>query len=185
VLHLTKNIQIQINCILILAQLILSGCGEGTISDPTGETFQDVQLSSWCEVEPNPVFVDTPYWIHAGNLPKSEWIQMVIENPTGTKKFDIQSDSEGLLNLKYISSATGTGTIGLYWIYYKQYLFLTSCSFEISPQPECGNNLCEETETCTNCIADCGFCPFQCGDGFCMGEESCVNCPEDCNPCPP
>ncbi|OYT42507.1 MAG: hypothetical protein B6U86_00160, partial [Candidatus Altiarchaeales archaeon ex4484_43] len=50
----------------------------------------------------------------------------------------------------------------------------------------CGNSICEATETCENCPADCGSCPMGavCGNGICEATETCENCPADCGSCP-
>lgn len=47
---------------------------------------------------------------------------------------------------------------------------------------QCGDNTCEGPESCSNCSADCGLCPY-CGDGTCNGSETCTTCPGDncCN----
>jgi hypothetical protein len=49
------------------------------------------------------------------------------------------------------------------------------------PGPECGDNVCDEGETCASCSNDCGVC---CGDGRCDSEEGedCGTCVEDCGP---
>ena len=49
----------------------------------------------------------------------------------------------------------------------------------------CGNSICESSETCSTCPADCGTCPPACGDGVCNGTETCSSCPADCGICPP
>jgi uncharacterized repeat protein (TIGR01451 family) len=52
----------------------------------------------------------------------------------------------------------------------------------------CGNDTCEENETCSNCEADCGACAPEepsCGDATCNGDETCNNCSADCGVCPP
>ncbi|RLI91170.1 MAG: hypothetical protein DRO89_04515 [Candidatus Altiarchaeales archaeon] len=50
----------------------------------------------------------------------------------------------------------------------------------------CGNSICEASESCENCPADCGSCPMGavCGNGVCEASESCENCPADCGECP-
>lgn len=50
----------------------------------------------------------------------------------------------------------------------------------------CGDNVCNGTESCKTCEADCQACPSgsTCGDGKCEGKENCGNCQEDCNACP-
>ena len=48
----------------------------------------------------------------------------------------------------------------------------------------CGDQICDPlTETCQDCQADCGICPF-CGDGMCNGDETCMLCALDCEVCP-
>ena len=50
-------------------------------------------------------------------------------------------------------------------------------------ESNCGDKVCEGTETCTSCVADCGICPPTCGDGKCEQMESCSTCPQDCHSC--
>ena len=45
----------------------------------------------------------------------------------------------------------------------------------------CGDGLCMEPETCSNCPQDCGQC---CGNGQCDAGESCQTCQQDCGWCP-
>lgn len=60
-----------------------------------------------------------------------------------------------------------------------QYLgyFCVRCG---SPDPVCGNGVCESGENAGNCSQDCGTC----GDGFCGWGEHCTNCVADCGTCP-
>ena len=48
--------------------------------------------------------------------------------------------------------------------------------------PGCGDNVCDNGETCTTCPLDCGLCPG-CGDGQCATNENCSSCPADCGVC--
>jgi beta propeller repeat protein len=57
--------------------------------------------------------------------------------------------------------------------------------FTVATTPACGDGLCNGTETCSSCPADCGVCPPACGDGTCNGTETCSSCPQDCGACPP
>jgi hypothetical protein len=50
-------------------------------------------------------------------------------------------------------------------------------------QGPCGNGVCNPTETCSTCPADCGVCPPVCGDGTCNGTETCSTCTTDCGQC--
>jgi hypothetical protein len=45
--------------------------------------------------------------------------------------------------------------------------------------------MCDMTESCASCPADCGRCD-PCGDGFCRPEdgEDCLTCAPDCDACP-
>lgn len=43
----------------------------------------------------------------------------------------------------------------------------------------CGDNVCEASEACDSCAADCGACPY-CGDGVCDAGEDTTSCPQDC-----
>jgi hypothetical protein len=47
----------------------------------------------------------------------------------------------------------------------------------------CGDALCDDSEDCQSCPADCGECA-DCGDAICQGAEDCQTCPDDCGPCP-
>lgn len=47
----------------------------------------------------------------------------------------------------------------------------------------CGDGMCNSTETCSSCPADCMPCAMRCGDGTCNGTETCSSCPADCRPC--
>jgi len=44
---------------------------------------------------------------------------------------------------------------------------------------DCGDNICQNTETCASCNIDCGKCPY-CRDGACNNGETCSTCVEDC-----
>ena len=57
---------------------------------------------------------------------------------------------------------------------------------EPSPEPFCGDGICDPDETCASCAQDCGTCPPPpptCGDGTCNGDETCESCPTDCGAC--
>ena len=51
----------------------------------------------------------------------------------------------------------------------------------------CGDEVCEGTETSTNCPVDCGTVGpldnYCCGDGVCEGDENLDNCYFDCHNC--
>lgn len=54
----------------------------------------------------------------------------------------------------------------------------------------CGDGLCNaaDSESCTDCSVDCGFCMTSapasgCGDGKCGSGEDCMSCPGDCGKC--
>jgi len=49
--------------------------------------------------------------------------------------------------------------------------------------PECGDGACDATESCDTCEADCGTCGPVCGDGNCDATESCSTCAADCGQC--
>lgn len=49
--------------------------------------------------------------------------------------------------------------------------------------PSCGDSVCNGSETCSTCAADCGACAT-CGDGSCNGTETCSTCAADCEACP-
>ena len=51
-----------------------------------------------------------------------------------------------------------------------------------SSQPTCPDGICDGTEDCQNCAADCGNC---CGDGDCNPAhgENCSTCSADCGAC--
>lgn len=45
----------------------------------------------------------------------------------------------------------------------------------------CGDNICDDAESCEACPEDCGECPADvCGDGICGIDEDEMSCPEDC-----
>jgi len=44
----------------------------------------------------------------------------------------------------------------------------------------CGDSVCEASEACDSCAADCGACPV-CGDGICNAGEDTTSCPQDCD----
>lgn len=43
----------------------------------------------------------------------------------------------------------------------------------------CGDGICDDFESATNCASDC----TKCGDTFCTGGETALNCPDDCSVC--
>src|SRR5262245_42900079 len=51
-----------------------------------------------------------------------------------------------------------------------------------SAPPGCGDAICQSSENCQSCPADCGTCPvFEfCGDQTCQATEDCSTCPIDC-----
>jgi hypothetical protein len=51
----------------------------------------------------------------------------------------------------------------------------------------CGDNTCDNNETCNSCQTDCGVCPVEsfCGDNTCDNNETCNSCQADCGACPP
>jgi hypothetical protein len=51
--------------------------------------------------------------------------------------------------------------------------------------PVCGNAVCESSETCSTCSADCGACAPACGNAVCEATESCSTCSADCGACAP
>lgn len=59
----------------------------------------------------------------------------------------------------------------------------SSAGASTAAEPLCGDGLCDPSEDCTTCAADCGPCSGACGDGVCDGRESCEVCPEDCGSC--
>jgi hypothetical protein len=58
----------------------------------------------------------------------------------------------------------------------------TTCSADCGVCSTCGDHVCEATESCTSCPQDCGVCAT-CGDGYCNGDETCENCAADCGTC--
>lgn len=48
---------------------------------------------------------------------------------------------------------------------------------------ECGDSVCDASETCTSCEADCGACAPFCGDGVCDAETEVCDICVDCGPC--
>ncbi len=48
------------------------------------------------------------------------------------------------------------------------------------PPASCGDNSCNNGETCNTCPGDCGNC---CGDGSCNYGETCASCSSDCGSC--
>lgn len=53
-----------------------------------------------------------------------------------------------------------------------------------APAPRCGDGMCNGTDDCGNCEADCGACgAVVCGDGTCSTSESCGTCESDCGLC--
>jgi hypothetical protein len=54
---------------------------------------------------------------------------------------------------------------------------------DFRPPPHCGDHVCDDGETCSNCPQDCGLCA-SCGDGKCDNGETCNSCPQDCGSCP-
>jgi hypothetical protein len=55
-----------------------------------------------------------------------------------------------------------------------------SAAQTINQTSKCGNDICEPSESCRSCLADCSPC---CGDGTCFGNETCITCPADCGAC--
>lgn len=56
-----------------------------------------------------------------------------------------------------------------------------SCCTPGTPAGTCGDGTCGGTESCTNCVSDCGTClTCWCGDGSCNCGESSQSCAADC-----
>lgn len=58
----------------------------------------------------------------------------------------------------------------------------------IPPTPNpCGNQLCDDNESCLTCPQDCGQCNNNtiCGNSLCEQGENCITCSSDCGPCQP
>jgi len=49
---------------------------------------------------------------------------------------------------------------------------------------KCGDNFCDDDETCLTCSQDCNSCPNVCGDNICSFSENCLSCSDDCRSCP-
>ena len=49
--------------------------------------------------------------------------------------------------------------------------------------PACGDGVCDDSEDCARCEADCGACAAVCGDGQCDDGETCTTCDADCGAC--
>jgi hypothetical protein len=58
-------------------------------------------------------------------------------------------------------------------------LALAACEITTSTA-ECGNAVCESSESCSTCPGDCGACT-SCGNHVCETGETCTNCPTDCS----
>jgi hypothetical protein len=58
----------------------------------------------------------------------------------------------------------------------------STCPADCGVCASCGDGTCQTTETCSTCPADCGVCP-SCGDGTCQSSETCSTCPADCGAC--
>jgi hypothetical protein len=51
--------------------------------------------------------------------------------------------------------------------------------------PVCGDAVCDSSESCSTCSADCGACAPACGNAVCEATESCSTCSADCGACAP
>ena len=51
---------------------------------------------------------------------------------------------------------------------------------ELGPVEYCGDNICQDYETCGDCPEDCGQCAPVCGNNICEQGENQDNCPNDC-----
>ncbi len=66
----------------------------------------------------------------------------------------------------------------------------TTCPNDCSSS-YCGDGVCSvaDSEDCTSCSQDCGYCMLGgltstgCGDGTCSSDESCTTCTADCGAC--
>lgn len=72
----------------------------------------------------------------------------------------------------------------------------SACESNIEEQPSCGDGVCNNGETCSSCLTDCGSCndggngngegngdgeTITCGDGVCsLGERFSGSCMQDC-----
>ncbi|MCX6743063.1 MAG: DUF1566 domain-containing protein, partial [Candidatus Parcubacteria bacterium] len=121
---------------------------------------QNIRLNAWCIVERNPGVVE--------------------------KKFTATTTSGG--------QVTG-GTLKT--IYHRTCSDPSECSIIGATDCEgggggiesiilCGDGVCNGTEDCSTCPADCGDCVAApvCGNGSCESAENCSSCPADCV-CPP
>lgn len=58
----------------------------------------------------------------------------------------------------------------------------SECPEDCGACAECGDGACDPDEDCVSCEADCGVCD-NCGDGICAPGESCASCAADCGAC--
>lgn len=56
-----------------------------------------------------------------------------------------------------------------------------SCPVDCVANSECGDGVCQGSESIETCAEDCQVAI--CGDGICNAGEVCEDCPEDCGFC--
>jgi len=141
--------------------------------------------------EPLPVIAFKYFNITAENLPKSQIKRITFEFKASKSWISLNEVDSSTISMYHFGNewialnTTKIGEDGSY-IYFRAIGYSFS-PFAIGgkskvavPTPYCGDGICQATESCYTCPADCGVCPPVCGNGICEEGENEENCPEDC-----
>jgi len=169
-----------------------SGKGYIGISSPagTGETFYGVtkdrsdlcfgikdNLNRWVKVE----------WAYKINSESDGRVSLWIDDVQLMKDELLPPDSRYMSINKVILSGYMSTNRNYKVGYYIDDIIITD-DYDTpidggSVELYCGDESCNNGETCSTCPEDCGSCQEYCGDDGCSNEETCTTCPEDCGSC--
>merc|ERR1712137_1162354 len=108
--------------------------------------------------------------------------KIVVASPAGiwTVPVDTSTLNNGEIDIT-ASTTDKNGNKGSDIVQVLQTPYGTRLDCEDLPAAQCGNQVCDPSETLTSCPSDCTL--SSCGDGVCGPMENSLICPRDCTAC--